>query len=172
MQELFEWRSWMRLDTGSFWSIPWRYWFVSRLVALFYLMIFFPQGATHCQSEMWTARGQIWSNTIRSGCWIMAATTFLLKSPSMTSAAWSNTTTVSTALDWMNGAWETSLKKKKSLLSVADFVNSFLKQWLTNFIINWNRSDPPFDKSLSHVRLSQLAIFFHVKSIKAILKQI
>lgn len=71
------------------------------LVTLFHL-IFFPQEAIHCPSETWTPRGQIQSNTIRSGWWITAATTSLLKSLSVISAAWSNTTTVSTALECRN----------------------------------------------------------------------
>lgn len=56
-----------------------------------------PQEATRCQSEMWMRTGPILSNTIRSGCWTMEASTFLPKSPSVTSAAWLNTTTVSAA---------------------------------------------------------------------------
>lgn len=65
-------------------------------VTLFFFFMIFPQGVTRCPSEMWTPREQTQWNITRSGCWIMAAATSLLKSPFGILAAWLNTITVST----------------------------------------------------------------------------
>lgn len=62
----------------------------------FFFFMIFPQGVTRCPSEMWTPREQTQWNITRSGCWIMAAATSLLKSPFGILAAWLNTITVST----------------------------------------------------------------------------